>query len=86
MYGLHLTEHNTHPEYFAGLRSKSDTPGEIETWHTTMTATGARPHVLTIDLGGEFVGQAAENLFWRLRIARRLRAPEAHVGNIESSH
>ena len=86
VYGLHLTEHNTLYEYFAGLRSKSDALGEIETWHTTMTAAGARPRVLTTDLGGEFVGRAADDLTSRLRLAHRFRAPEAHVDNIESSH
>ena len=46
VFGLYLTKHNAHYEYFAGLRSKSDTLGEIETWHTAMTAAGVRPCVL----------------------------------------
>ena len=75
-----------HYEYFVGLRSKNDTLGEIETWHAAMTAAGARPHMLTTDLDGELVDQAADNLYPRLRIAHRLRAPEAHAGDIESSH
>ena len=39
--------------------------------------------MLTTDLGGEFAGQAAENLYSRLRIAHRFRAPEAHVEDID---
>ena len=86
VYALHLTEHNTYCEYFSDLRSKSVTLSEIETWHTTMTTTGARPHVLTADLDGDFVGRAVETLYSRLGIAHRLRAPEVYVGNIEASH
>ena len=69
MDGLHHIEHNAHYEYFAGLRSKNGALGEIETCHTTMIAAGARLQVLTTDLGGEFVGQAAVDICSRLRIA-----------------
>ena len=62
MCGLYFAEHNTQYEYSPGLRSKSDTLGEIETRHTTMTDAGIRPHVLTTDLDGEFVGQTVDNL------------------------
>ena len=50
-----------------------------------MTAAGARPHVFTTDLGGEF-GRAIENLYSRLRITHRLRAPEAYTDDTESPH
>ena len=74
-YGLQLTKYNTYCEYFSGLRSKSASLEERRTRrnrdvvHTTMTAAGARPHLLTTDLGGEFVGQAADRLHPRLGIA-----------------
>ena len=86
VYGLHPTDHNTHYEYFAGLRSKSGALGGVETRHTTMTVTGVQPRMLTTDLGGEFVGQAADDLYSRLRIAHLIHAPGAHVEDIKSSH
>ncbi len=51
-----------------------------------MVAAGARPQVLTTDLGGEFVSKAAEDRCSRLGLAQRFRAPEAHVQDVESSH
>ncbi len=86
VYGLHLTEHNTLYEYFAGLRSKSDALGEIETWHTTMTAAGARPRVLTTDLGGEFVVGPPAHLTSPTRLDHKPRAPAAPLDNIVPSH
>ena len=86
VYGLHPIEHNAHYQYFAGFRSKSDALREIETWHTVMTAAGAQPHVLTTDLGGEFVGRAAGEMCSRLRLAHRFRAPEPHVDDNETAH
>ena len=89
VYGLNLTEHKTHYEYFEGLCAKSDALRELGTWHTsdtTMIAANIQPPVLITDLGGEFAGQATDNLYLRLRIAHRFRAPNAHVDNIESSH
>ena len=65
---------------------KSGALRELETWHTTMTAAGVQPHVLATDLGGEFVGQAADDPFSRLGITHRLRAPGAHAGDTESAH
>ena len=86
MYELHPTEHNAHYEYFAGPRSKSGAPGEIETWHTTMAAAGVRPRVLTTDPSGEFVGLSTDNLYSRLGIAQRLRPLGAHVDDTEFSY
>ena len=86
VYELHLVEYNTKWECATGLRAKSDTPGELETWHTTMVTAGVQPRVLTTDLGGEFIGQAADSLYSPIQVAHRLRAPEAHVGSIGSSH
>ena len=51
-----------------------------------MSATGVRPLVLTADMGDEFVEQNADEMYARLGLASRLRAPEAHVDGVESAH
>ena len=51
-----------------------------------MTAAGVRPLVLTADMGGELVGQNSDEMYTRLGLTSRLRAPETHFDGIESVH
>ena len=85
-YGLHITEGNSNYAYFSGLHHKSGAPGALGVWHASMTAAGMRPLVTTTDMGREFVGQSAGEVYAHLGLASRLRAPEAHADGVESVH
>ena len=85
-YGLHITGGDSNYACFSGLRRKSDVLGAIEVWHASMTTAGVRPLVLTIDMGGGFAGQDADETYARPGLASRLRAPGARVNGVGSTH